>query len=107
MAAAQKQEAPGGAWASPISSELIVSQSIGLGSPVIASDGRVFWLEGRPTEGGRQVLVSRWARTQRFASFDRRARPLCGCSTPLLCAAWRLLDQASSAVACVCPLPVC
>jgi dipeptidyl aminopeptidase/acylaminoacyl peptidase len=59
MAAAQQQEAPGGAWASPISSELIVSQSIGLGSPVIASDGRVFWLEGRPTEGGRQVLVSR------------------------------------------------
>jgi hypothetical protein len=64
MAAAQKQEAPGGAWASPISSELIVSQSIGLGSPVIASDGRVFWLEGRPTEGGRQVLVSRWACSQ-------------------------------------------
>lgn len=59
MAAAGRNEAPGGAWASPISSELIVSQSIGLGAPAIAPDGRIFWLEGRPTEGGRQVLVSR------------------------------------------------
>lgn len=61
MAAARK-EAPGGAWASPISSELIVSQSIGLGAPTVAPDGRMFWLEGRPTEGGRQVLVSRCGR---------------------------------------------
>lgn len=60
MSSEAKKEAPGGAWASPISSELIVSQSIGLGSPVIAGDGRLYWLEGRPTEGGRQVLVSRY-----------------------------------------------
>lgn len=59
MSSEAKKEAPGGAWASPISSELIVSQSIGLGSPVVAGDGRLYWLEGRPTEGGRQVLVSR------------------------------------------------
>eukprot|EP00208_Stichococcus_sp_RCC1054_P002843 CAMPEP_0206138646 /NCGR_PEP_ID=MMETSP1473-20131121/3468_1 /ASSEMBLY_ACC=CAM_ASM_001109 /TAXON_ID=1461547 /ORGANISM="Stichococcus sp, Strain RCC1054" /LENGTH=673 /DNA_ID=CAMNT_0053532135 /DNA_START=1045 /DNA_END=3066 /DNA_ORIENTATION=+ len=59
MASGGRKQAPGGAWASPISSELIVSQSIGLSSPVIASDGRMYWLEGRPTEGGRQVLVSR------------------------------------------------
>lgn len=54
-----KVEAPGGSWPSPISSELIVSQSVGLGSPTIASDGRLYWMEGRPTEGGRSVLVSR------------------------------------------------
>ena len=87
MAAAQKQEAPGGAWASPISSELIVSQSIGLGSPVIAPDGRVFWLEGRPTEGGRQVLVSRWAYIQ------------CSAVTVRHCTAVRLLQVFSMASA--------
>ncbi|KAL3158064.1 hypothetical protein ABBQ32_011673 [Trebouxia sp. C0010 RCD-2024] len=54
-------EAPVGEWKSPISSELIVSQSIRLGSPVAASDGSLIWSEGRPTEGGRQVLVRRTA----------------------------------------------
>lgn len=53
-------EAPVGEWKSPISSELIVSQSIRLGSPVAASDGSLIWSEGRPTEGGRQVLVRRY-----------------------------------------------
>ena len=52
-------EAPVGEWKSPISSELIVSQSIRLGSPVVAHDGSLIWSEGRPTEGGRQVLVRR------------------------------------------------
>lgn len=57
--AATMTEAPVGEWKSPISSELIVSQSIRLGSPVIAHDGSLIWSEGRPTEGGRQVLVRR------------------------------------------------
>ncbi|DBB15202.1 TPA: hypothetical protein ACH3X3_004206 [Trebouxia sp. C0006] len=52
-------EAPVGDWKSPISSELIVSQSIRLGSPIVAQDGSLVWSEGRPTEGGRQVLVRR------------------------------------------------
>ncbi len=57
--AASMTEAPVGDWTSPISSELIVSQSIRLGSPVVGQDGSLIWSEGRPTEGGRQVLVRR------------------------------------------------
>lgn len=57
--AAKMTEAPVGEWKSPISSQLIVSQSIRLGSPVVAHDGSLIWSEGRPTEGGRQVLVRR------------------------------------------------
>ena len=52
-------QAPVGKWESPITSEMITSSSIGLGGPRIAPNGIVFWLEGRPTEGGRQVLVMR------------------------------------------------
>ncbi|MDX2255793.1 MAG: S9 family peptidase [Pseudanabaenaceae cyanobacterium bins.39] len=48
--------APYGAWKSPISSDLIVSSSIRLGA--IALDGEyIYWNEGRPTEGGRNVLM--------------------------------------------------
>lgn len=49
--------APYGAWRSPISSDLIVAQSISL--PEVRIDrGRVYWLEGRPQERGRYVVVS-------------------------------------------------
>ena len=54
------KEAPVGTWETPITSELITSQSIRLGAPVVSGDGSVYWLEGRPTEGGRQVLVRRY-----------------------------------------------
>lgn len=54
----ERKMAPYGAWESPITSSLIVSETIGLGG--VAMDGeRVYWLEGRPAEGGRNVLVSR------------------------------------------------
>ena len=47
---------PYGSWQSPITSDLIVAQSIGLND--IRLDGRnVFWLEGRPQEQGRFVIV--------------------------------------------------
>lgn len=49
--------APYGAWRSPISSDLIVAQSVSL--PEVRIDrGRVYWLEGRPQERGRYVVVS-------------------------------------------------
>jgi hypothetical protein len=52
-------ETPGGAWVSPITSELIVSQSISLGTVALSPGGDVlFWLEGRPKEGGRYVMNS-------------------------------------------------
>ena len=50
--------APYGEWASPISTKLLVADSVRLGG--IALDGaRAYWLEGRPSEGGRNVLVCR------------------------------------------------
>src|SRR5690349_2654275 len=48
--------APYGSWKSPISSDLIVGQSIGL-SEVRIDDGEVYWLESRPQERGRAVVV--------------------------------------------------
>src|SRR5687768_5634981 len=50
--------APYGAWTSPITADLIVAGTIGLGA--VALDGEdVYWLEARPTEAGRQVIVRR------------------------------------------------
>jgi hypothetical protein len=52
--------APYGSWKSPITSDLIVAGSIRLGE--IRLDGEtVYWSEGRPTEGGRSVVVKRTA----------------------------------------------
>ena len=50
--------APYGSWKSPITSDLIVSGSIGLSQPLM--DGSdLYWIEMRPTEGGRSVIVKR------------------------------------------------
>src|SRR5262249_3491231 len=54
------QTAPYGSWSSPITSELIVASSIGLRSIVL--DGTdIYWIEARPQEGGRNVIVRRAA----------------------------------------------
>ncbi len=54
------QLAPYGSWKSPISAEAIVADSIGLGSIVL--DGTdIYWLESRPAEAGRNVIVRRTA----------------------------------------------
>ena len=48
--------APYGSWKSPITSDLIVAQSISL--PEVRLDGGdIYWLEGRPQEQGRSVVV--------------------------------------------------
>ncbi|MEB3292881.1 MAG: S9 family peptidase [Synechococcales bacterium] len=47
-----------GTWKSPISSDLIVAGTIGLGQIAIEGD-QVFWQESRPTEAGRTVVVKR------------------------------------------------
>ena len=50
--------APYGSWKSPITADLIVSGAVGLGQ--IALDGDdVYWVEMRPSEGGRMVIVRR------------------------------------------------
>ena len=47
-----------GSWKSPITSDLITQSTIGVSS--VSVDGaNVYWLEGRPKEGGRQVLMRR------------------------------------------------
>ena len=48
--------APYGSWKSPITSDLIVAQSISL-SDVRLDGGQIYWLEGRPQEQGRSVVV--------------------------------------------------
>jgi dipeptidyl aminopeptidase/acylaminoacyl peptidase len=50
--------APYGSWISPVSSDLIVSSDISLEHPVLMGED-VFWIEGRPSEGGREVIVRR------------------------------------------------
>ena len=69
--------APYGSWKSPITSDLIVTGSIGLSQPTL--DGTdVYWTEMRPSEGGRSVIVRRSAdgRTEEVtpAPFNSRTR---------------------------------
>src|SRR5262245_6589231 len=47
--------APYGAWRSPISAELVAGAGVSLGELVVDGD-TLYWLEGRPLDGGRQVL---------------------------------------------------
>lgn len=52
------EKAPAGSWQSPISAELVASQSIRLQQ--IALDGEdIYWIEGRPDESGRNVIVAK------------------------------------------------
>lgn len=55
---AEAQIAPYGTWESPITPTLVTSNSVRLGEIVVDGDD-VYWLEGRPLEGGRQVVVHR------------------------------------------------
>ncbi|XP_071690570.1 uncharacterized protein [Rutidosis leptorrhynchoides] len=52
-----KTTAPYGSWSSPITSDVVSGASKGLGGTAVDSHGRLFWLESRPTESGRSVLV--------------------------------------------------
>lgn len=47
-----------GAWPSPIAAEVVARGALRLSQPAYDSDGEtLYWLEGRPSEGGRSVLV--------------------------------------------------
>jgi dipeptidyl aminopeptidase/acylaminoacyl peptidase len=56
----EPKTAPYGSWSSPITSEMIVASSIGLGE-ILLDGADVYWLEARPREGGRSVVVRRAA----------------------------------------------
>jgi dipeptidyl aminopeptidase/acylaminoacyl peptidase len=49
-------EAPYGTWPSPITAEMVSEGAMFLMQPHLR-DGTAYWLEGRPSEGGRAVLV--------------------------------------------------
>jgi dipeptidyl aminopeptidase/acylaminoacyl peptidase len=49
---------PYGSWKSPITSDLIVKGSISLGQVKMDGDD-IYWIEMRPSEAGRQVIVRR------------------------------------------------
>jgi dipeptidyl aminopeptidase/acylaminoacyl peptidase len=56
MCADAPKAAPYGSWKSPITSDLIAAESIGLAE--VCLDGEDFyWLESRPSEGGRNVVA--------------------------------------------------
>ncbi len=45
-----------GCWKSPMTSDLIVAETIGISS-IVVDNNAIYWLEGRPQEKGRNVLV--------------------------------------------------
>jgi len=49
--------APYGAWSSPISAAILAKGAVAV-SGLRATGGRLYWLESRPQEGGRQVLMT-------------------------------------------------
>ncbi|WP_213954781.1 prolyl oligopeptidase family serine peptidase [Variovorax sp. dw_954] len=51
-------DAPYGSWSSPITSALVASETITL-ADVLLDGGEVCWVEARPQEAGRHVLVRR------------------------------------------------
>ena len=52
----ERQVAAYGSWGSPITAKSIARESVTLSTPEVASNA-VWWIEGRPSEGGRQVIV--------------------------------------------------
>ena len=50
--------APYGSWKSPITSDLIVAESVGIGETRLDGED-IYWTEMRPAEGGRNVVVRR------------------------------------------------
>jgi dipeptidyl aminopeptidase/acylaminoacyl peptidase len=47
-----------GSWTSPVTSQLLVGDVVGLSFPLVEA-GAYYWIESRPTEAGRNVLVRR------------------------------------------------
>ena len=54
------QQVAYGSWKSPITSDLIVAEVVGLSQPAIDGES-ITWIEMRPSEGGRNVIVRRAA----------------------------------------------
>ncbi|KAM3194349.1 hypothetical protein ACQJBY_070801 [Aegilops geniculata] len=57
----EKATAPYGSWESPISAAAVSSAGKAVEGLAVAGDGRLLWIETRPEEGGRAVLVKEGA----------------------------------------------
>jgi dipeptidyl aminopeptidase/acylaminoacyl peptidase len=51
------QVAPFGTWRSALAPAALGSSNVKISMPALGADGSVWWVEGRPSEGGRGVLV--------------------------------------------------
>src|SRR3990170_2191249 len=56
----ERPRLPYGSWPSPIGIEALLGDSVRLGEPWIDGD-EIYWIESRPAEAGRSVLVRRAA----------------------------------------------
>src|SRR5204862_393821 len=72
--------APYGTWKSPITSDLIVKETVGLSQPRIDGED-IYWIEMRPPERGRQVIVRHSADGSRLAllNWNHQNMPWDGC----------------------------
>jgi Tol biopolymer transport system component len=74
---ASKRTGNFGSWSSPITADTVAAETVLLGDPRLDS-GDVYWTEGRPSEGGRTVVVVRHSdgsvRDVTLAPFDVRSR---------------------------------
>src|SRR3989449_7905394 len=52
------QPAPYGSWKSPISANLVATSSVTFGQ-IVTEGADIYWIEQRPAEGGRHVVVRR------------------------------------------------
>ena len=57
------KEAPYGTWRSPISAASVTADTIGF-EQIMTDGDDVYWLEVRPSEGGRRVIVLRTSEGQ-------------------------------------------
>jgi dipeptidyl aminopeptidase/acylaminoacyl peptidase len=72
-----KTIAPYGAWRSPVTTELLVSAGVSL-SQLFTAGSDVYWIEGRPLEKGRSVLIKRTpaGQTQAVTPPDQNTRTM-------------------------------
>ena len=71
---------PYGSWPSPIQVEDLLTETVSLSEPAVDGDD-VYWIEGRPSEAGRSVLVRRTAVKRSFARgrWSREHARVCAC----------------------------
>src|SRR5687767_10277735 len=55
---AERVTAPYGTWASPLTAQAVAAGALKLGDITVEGDD-IYWVEGRPAEGGRSVVVKR------------------------------------------------